>query len=598
MIISKDKYNTFLPNGHMVIFYEDDKEIVDILVNYIKSNLENNTKCIYITGDADTEKIVENLKLVIDCDKYIENSQLLILNKEDAYSKSGTFVPDQMIDMLIKEADLAISDGYGGLAITGEISWVLDYEDGFDRIMEYEWKLNEYVFAEHPVSSICRYNLNKFSDDMIINVIQVHPYIIWKNKIHENPFYIPVEGFKTDQISKYQVRTWLENISKFTNSKGEFQITLERKERELIESEEKYKYVLDNSPIGKSITSLSGEIKINKTFCNMLSYSMEDIKGIKWESLTHPEDIEVSQNAIESLIKGEKKTATFSKRYFRKDGTILWVDIHTSLRRDLEGKPLYFMTSIIDISEKKKEAGKRLEMEAQLRNQQKLESIGNLASGVAHEINNPINGILNYGQIILDADPDDVDIKEYAKEIIHETNRVSEIVKNLLDFSRESKQEHSYSHIEDIVSQTLTLIRTVLKHDQIELNLNIAHDLPKIKCRSQQIQQVIMNLVTNAHDSLNERYPEYDKNKIMNLSCTQLKHDGRNWIQLIVEDLGVGVSDEFKDRIFDPFFTTKAREKGTGLGLSISYGIIKEHHGDLTFESEINKCTRFIMELP
>ena len=254
--------------------------------------------------------------------------------------------------------------------------------------------------------------------------------------------------------------------------------------------------------------------------------------------------------------------------------------------------------AIRDITEQVHMEKEKEKADSILRNQQKLESIGTLASGIAHEINNPINGILNYGQVISDSVEDGSEIKGFAKEIIRETNRVSVIVKNLLDFSRQNNQQHSYARLEDIVESTLSLTRTIFRHDNIELNVKIANNICKIKCRSQQIQQVLMNLLTNARDALNERYPGADKNKIINLTCKQYTKDKRKWVSIEVEDFGYGIPEETKQRIYDPFFTTKKGDKGTGLGLSISYGIVKEHHGQIIVESEPDKFTRFTLHLP
>ena len=234
----------------------------------------------------------------------------------------------------------------------------------------------------------------------------------------------------------------------------------------------------------------------------------------------------------------------------------------------------------------------------QLSQKHKLESIGELASGVAHEINNPINGVLNYSQIILDSDLDDKSIKGYAKEIITETERVAEIVKNLLEFSRQNHLEKEYTRIEDIISKTLSLISVVIKNDQISLNVNIAKNMPLIKCNSQHIEQVLMNLVTNARDALNELYIGYNENKIINITCSHYNSNRREWLRIVVEDFGGGISKDSMPKIFDPFFSTKGRLNGTGLGLSISYGIIKDHHGEITVESEEGKYTRVTVTLP
>ena len=259
-----------------------------------------------------------------------------------------------------------------------------------------------------------------------------------------------------------------------------------------------------------------------------------------------------------------------------------------------------------EIIKREKMEKKNARLQAHLREQQKLESIGVLASGVAHEINNPLNGILNYTQLILDmamnrdeeCETSREDVEEYSNEIINETQRISVIVKKLLQFSRNDKQEFSKSSISNIIDSTLSLVKTIVKHDQIELVVDIPKNLPLIECRSQQIQQVIMNLITNSKDALNQKYPGYDENKKIIISAQTIKFKKLNGIRITVEDYGNGISKDMQGRIFDPFFTTKGRTEGTGLGLSISYGIVKDHQGELTVVSEEKIFTRFFIDLP
>ena len=236
-------------------------------------------------------------------------------------------------------------------------------------------------------------------------------------------------------------------------------------------------------------------------------------------------------------------------------------------------------------------------LEEHLMQSQKIESIGTLAGGVAHEINNPINGIMNYAQLILDGMEPKNPSAEYAREILHETRRIAGIVRNLLTFARHEKQSHSPARLSDIVSSVLSLIQTVMRHDQIILEVDIPEDLPGIKCRTQQIQQVLMNLLTNARDALNGRYPGYSPEKKLRVSASVIQKNGRNFVRTTVEDWGTGIAPEIRDRIFDPFFTTKPKETGTGLGLSISYGIIRDHGGELSMESDPGCRTRFHMDL-
>ena len=247
-------------------------------------------------------------------------------------------------------------------------------------------------------------------------------------------------------------------------------------------------------------------------------------------------------------------------------------------------------------------------IEAQLRHSQKLESIGTLAGGVAHEINNPINGIMNYAQLILDRLGPDSPVAEFATEIDGESRRVASIVRNLLSFASPSKEEQSPARIRDIVDSSLALIQSVLRHDQIELVVDVPEDLPLIRCRSQQIQQVLMNLLTNARDALNEKYPEFDENKRVRISAcpepwpqdsgSEAPTSGDHRLRLTVEDSGPGISKKAHKHLFDPFYTSKRPGKGTGLGLSISHTIIKEHGGELSVESKVGQWTRFHVDLP
>jgi len=150
----------------------------------------------------------------------------------------------------------------------------------------------------------------------------------------------------------------------------------------------------------------------------------------------------------------------------------------------------------------------------------------------------------------------------------------------------------------DIISHTLSLIRTVMGRDQIEIVLDIEENMPSIMCRRRQLQQVLMNLLTNARDSINEKFKSESDYKIIKVKGETVKSGENEFIRVTVEDNGNGVPDKIKDNIFDPFFTTKGRDNGTGLGLSISHGIVKDHNGKLYFKTKPGKFTKFIMEIP
>ena len=372
-----------------------------------------------------------------------------------------------------------------------------------------------------------------------------------------------------------------------------------RAEEALQESEKRLRLLVQNIPIMIDAINAEGNFVLWNQECELVTgYSAEEI-------IENPKAMKFLYPNIETLnqVKTEISEHTVDYRDHiwdikHKDGstrTVSWANI--SKQVSIPGWEQWAIGT--DVTDRVKAEKERISLETQLRQHQKLEAIGTLASGVAHEINNPLTGIMNYAQLIYDRiDPAEDRLCEFSAGIIDETERVAEIVRNLLTFSRQDRQIHRPARIDDILDKTLSLIRTIIKRDQITLEVDVPDNLPTIKCRSQQIQQVIMNLLTNARDALNERYPEYDPNKICTLTVRPFEKDGQHWLRTTIEDRGMGIPAKIRERIFDPFYTSKDRTRGTGLGLSISLGIVQDHHGKLTFESEKNQFTRFHLDLP
>ncbi|MFO7566404.1 MAG: AAA family ATPase [Enhygromyxa sp.] len=254
-----------------------------------------------------------------------------------------------------------------------------------------------------------------------------------------------------------------------------------------------------------------------------------------------------------------------------------------------------------DISERRDAAVAKQQLEAQIRQQQRLESIGTLASGVAHEINNPVQGIMNYAELIATMPDLSEAAREFAGEIGHEAQRVATIVRSLLSFSREENEGAGAGPVDvkAIVEGTLALVHTLMGKDQIALRVHAPEQPVMAVCRAQQIRQVIMNLLTNARDALCARWPDFHEDKRIDIRVEAFADEqGRGWVRISVCDRGGGVPEGVVDRIFDPFFTTKGRDQGTGLGLAVSHGIISEHGGELRLDNQVGVGACFHVELP
>jgi PAS domain S-box-containing protein len=240
----------------------------------------------------------------------------------------------------------------------------------------------------------------------------------------------------------------------------------------------------------------------------------------------------------------------------------------------------------------------RRHAELQVVQASKLASIGELAAGVGHEINNPVNGIINCADLLIQRMEGGSPHRQFAELIRSEADRIALIVRNLLAFSRQQREGHSLARIYDVVQAVLSLSGKKIKHSHIQLSVEVPENLPRVKCRSEQMQQVVMNLILNAIYALDERYPEADPGKILRITGREIRLDEKRFLRLSILDQGMGISPTNKDRLFDPFFTTKGRDVGTGLGLSVSLGIMKDHGGNISAESEPGKYTRFDVDLP
>jgi len=251
-----------------------------------------------------------------------------------------------------------------------------------------------------------------------------------------------------------------------------------------------------------------------------------------------------------------------------------------------------------EIKERERAEEERQRLHAQLLHAQKLESLGTLASGVAHEINNRICCIMNLAQLVLEGLEPSSPLEGHASMIVTETRRAATITKDMLSFARQDKHERAPASLLGVVNSALSLFAAPMRQDQIAVETVAREGLPLVVCNATRIQQVIINLLANARHALNEKYPASHPDKKIIITLRPFDKDGRTWLRATVEDHGVGIPDHALARIFDPFFTTKPRDQGTGLGLSVSHGIIREHDGDIRVETQHGQWTRFHLELP
>ncbi len=363
--------------------------------------------------------------------------------------------------------------------------------------------------------------------------------------------------------------------------------------KEAIEtSENKYKILLENLPQNVFYKDRNSVyISCNENFARLLNIKPEEISG-KTVFDFFPKEIAEKYRADDKEIIETGKIKDIESRYIKDGKELIFHTVKVPIKNgkdDIIG----ILGSSLDITEKA-----NLEREAQL--SRHLALIGELAAGVAHEINNPITGVINCARILFNKSSEGSREKDLASRIMKEGDRIANIVSKLLSFARPKGKEEikDITNIKEILSDTLVLTDTQLRKEGITVNLDIPENLPKIFVNFQQIQQVFMNIISNARYALNQKYPLLHKDKIFEIKAGKITINKYPHIKITFCDYGTGIPANIKDKVMNPFFTTKPAGKGTGIGLNISQKIIHDHNGMLTIDSVEGEYTRVIITLP
>lgn len=357
-------------------------------------------------------------------------------------------------------------------------------------------------------------------------------------------------------------------------------------------SEGKYRMLLENLPQrifykDKSLVYVS----CNESYARDLYIRPDEIMG-KTDYDFFPRALAEKYRADDTRIMESGKTEDIEEQYIREGRELTIHTVKTPIM-DEAGNVDGILGIFWDVTEKI-----TLEREAILNRQ--LAALGELAAGIAHEINNPITGVINCAQLLLDRGCEDCGERDIINRIIKEGRRIASIVSKLLSFARpgDRNEERMDISISEILLDTLILTKAQLRNDDIQIKLNISQNLPRILAHAQQIQQVFLNIISNARYALNEKYPGAHDNKIIEILDEEVIMDNCSSIKVTFHDHGAGIPANLKDKVMNPFFTTKPPGKGTGLGLSISHNIIREHSGKLVIDSIEGEFTRVSIILP
>lgn len=361
-------------------------------------------------------------------------------------------------------------------------------------------------------------------------------------------------------------------------------------EEQLRQSEERFRKMFDDAPIGMATVGLDYRfIRVNKTLCNMLGYTDHELIGRTFADITYPEDIKEDVRLAEQLFRGDIPSYQLEKRYEKKNGDLLWIHLTASVMRDQDGKVLYGLGMIEDITE-------RRQIERQLRQSEKMASLGLLLDGVAHELNNPLFMISGFTQLA------DEKVKKGQYDTLaadlasirEAVDRSTEIIQRTLTVARRAKAGGEPCQVNNVVQQTLDLVAHGLAGDKIALRKNFQADLPSVLANPRELSQVFMNLIDNARRAM----ASAQGRGTLTATTALVPGQPKPWVELRVTDDGPGVAPALQTRIFEPFSTAQQGSKGTGLSLAFCHRIVTELGGTLTLESKVGQGATFIVRLP
>ncbi len=493
-----------------------------------------------------------------------------------------------------------------------------------------------------------------------------------------------------------------------------------RAEQALHESEALFKNAFASSPIGMALVAPNGLwLKVNPALCKIVGYSVEELLTKTFQDITHVDDLAADEFYVRQMLAGEISTYQMEKRYLHRQGQVVWVLLSVSLVRDKTEQPLFFISQILDVTERKlaeeelrkkekkykdlfdstlggiyqmdadgvfilmnpagakmfgydspneiigrrdleywrdprdrnvfraelkikksvsgyhmrlkTKSGEPIEIETsstikedekgvflgmegilrditehkkledQLRHAQKMEAVGTLAGGIAHDFNNILNVIIGYGNMVMDSMQTDSPSKGLMNEVLAAAEKATNLTKRLLVFSRKQLADVKPTNINDLITDIRKMLGRIIGED-IDFKLDLADSCLIVMGDAGQIEQVLMNLVSNAKDAMPEGGRLSISTGIQEFDDEYVAANGYGepgkYVFITIADTGHGMDAETQKNIFEPFFTTKGIGEGTGLGLAISYGIIKQHRGYIKVYSEPGQGTAFKIYLP
>lgn len=366
-------------------------------------------------------------------------------------------------------------------------------------------------------------------------------------------------------------------------------------EDRLRQREEQLKLTIEHAPIGMATLDLEGNIiTVNEAFRAMVGYREDELVNKPVHSITHHDDVDIAEKRLCQLREGIIDRYRMRKRYTRKDGAVVETLLSASAVHDSEGKPLLYVAQVEDLTERLKAERDASEIREKLAHVTRVHLVGEMAAGIAHEINQPLAAITTYAQasrrMIEGGSVDSDELLDTMNKISRQARRAGEVIASLRSLVRKRSSTRKEVDVDRLIRDVVQLAEMDSRMCDTSINLDLEGALPGVRADPVQIQQVVLNLLLNGIEAMS-----FHDCRDKSLTVTA-RSAADHSVQISVKDQGAGISREAEERMFRSFFTTK--ESGMGMGLAISRSILNAHGGSLWFTRNPDGGTTFHLSIP
>jgi PAS domain S-box-containing protein len=565
--------------------YSSEQEYQSVLLAFVRAGLEQRQRLVYLHDMRSPESVRAMLRGAgLDIDHAEFREQVIFVPAKQIYARGAGYSSERVLDQLHAMTALALADGWSALRVTSEMTWVLRQTQGTERLLAHEGRMVRF-YRDSAALGMGQFDRGKFPAEALLDVLLAHPVAVLGTEAVHNFYHTPQVEISGSWRSEATLAKWLSSLKE-----------RKRATENMREALQLHREVLDNVGSGIIVIDRDGRVvQCNPFVERFLGVQGLDVQGRRLSEFFPAMGADSFDQVFARVLEGEIVLSPDINVPRPGTSEPFWIIATLAPYRNPDGRIIGAIAAVSDITSRKEMEVALRSSEDQLRETQKLEAVGRLAGGVAHDMNNALNAIIAFADLALQEAGDNQGLRDDIGEIRLAADRAAGITRRLLAFSRRQVLQPQVVEVNTIVTSVEDMLRRLIG-DKITLSLRLAPDAGWVKSDPAQIEQVIINLALNARDAMPDGGHLIVETDVLHL---EVEREGEfdtiaagDYAVLRIFDSGCGMTADVLTHAFEPFFTTKDMTRGSGLGLPVVYGIVKQSGGQIRVHSEIGKGTR------